>query len=59
MIFVPLIWKTQGKTYNYYLWRIPFIEESLLLLGQVGWDSLKDDSAPIGFNTRECYGTQK
>ena len=58
--FVPLIWKTQDLTYNYYLWRIPFIEDSLLLLGQVGWDFLiTDDSAAIVFSTRECYGTQK
>ena len=58
--FVPLIWKTQDWTYNYYLWRIPFIEDSLLLLGQVGWDFLiKDDSTSIGFSTRECYGVQK
>ena len=58
--FVPLIWKTRDRTYNYYLWRIPFIEDSLLLLGQIGWDSLiKDDSAAICFSTRECYGAEK
>ena len=58
--FVPLVWKTQDWTYNYYLWRIPFIEDLLFLLGQVGWDLLiKDDSTSIGFSTRECYGVQK